>query len=1155
MKSLVLLEELHKYEMDFCHELESKEIKLLRDIKISRVQLKEITDCISVLFKSNEYEALGKKFPLTTSLFLVWSAVYDYKDGDFWGMIFDNLNIKGLSGSRKIKYQSYLGDVFLNTIRKYNLLSIDSTDSKKYLSPILMHSYISNHYAGNFFDYLNRVYTILLKNDVSEDSIERIWKDVFESEYDNKNLENEIKELEKIILELKEEKREYSIPIDMLSIDKTSIAKQERYIDKLAAEITEEEERLDNLNDTLTKLNKAIQYIDELNTPLEKLKSYKSYIINTSRLNEIIDNFNELKNTIDEKLAFLETKRRNIIKNIKGLKKQLTIEQDKVKSIKMDITTLGQGKLDDGWYVLERSKEINEQLGKLEKLLEKKRDLYELSEGIQNTSLKQVLTSSLNHLYRVDKMYFKDFIIDTFQLMDAVYKGEEADYSHPLYDVFCEWCHSYKTKTVINQPASNKDIKTLDYKDDDYSGIDEKSKYRPRMELKGLTKPNIELDFSTRSLVLNVPEQKFDSYIYVADKPKYSIVDSKGNETELPINIYFDGKALYIQELIVPIKEAKGQSFLFKYYNLRESYSLDLDSIMIFDEKGKLLLNNRLNNGLYYIICDNNWYTDFSGILDIYPHIIEGYNMYQIHLNENKAVFNNKLDNSKVEYIGSAFSEIYMEGLNIVEGITIDDIKVSTGSIPNLIIGLRDIDTTNSRLKLYLNDGLLLDQTLKELMDAEIIESSKFKAVVDLQKLFGRNIRALAYKIKILLEKTDGHLIFYEEFWNLPKTRFIFDHENLLIMMPSGSRIQYKEVVRNSREYSMSLDDEEDKEFSIYYNKVGWLKFRVEVPKFELVFKDRDGNKVEVPENLLVSELDILKDLYVSWETSSSIPKIIYLYDKDRNFETRLYLKNGKASVNLYSYYDVLCSVTDSTSLCFSWTGGSRKSNDKNIISIYKKWEVNKIEYYQMESDDEFIIELSLHSNFKKKDRKFLRVVNEGNLLFEKNIVDDKFIIYIKKSQLKSFLIDIEVGYFEDIDDFFAKETVEVIAGKKELELISKINQLDLIMKKGIVATGFKYRGKSERFKVPFIIDNIHKTEPINFIGEELYTGQVIFGNNSSQVIFYINLEKRIIPFLLDLDRDGAQYDPLTGEVFWENRSEKQIMGPIEDITYDIREE
>jgi len=1146
MKSTILLDKLYRYEKDFCDELENKEIKLLRDIKISKEKLKEITNHISKLFKSNEYKVLEEKFPVTTSLFLVWSAVYDYKDRDFWGMIFDNLNI-----SRKLKYQNYLGDIFLKTIRKYNLLSVDSNDGKKYLSPILMHGYISNYYVGDFFDYLNKVYTKLLKYDVSEDSIERIWSYIFEDEINNEKLDKEIKVLEKAISELKEEKTEYSVPEDMLYIDRMSIENQEKHINELIAKIVEEEKNLDDFNTSLIRLDQAIKYIDELHIHLENLKNFKSYIINNYDFSEIIDSFIEFKNIISGKIDLLNTKRINSTKNIKRMKNELTIKQDKVKSLKMNIIVLGKGSLEDGWYEIERIREINQKLDKLSKLLDNKRELCELSRDIQNTSLKQILTSSLNHLYKEDKIYFKDFIIDTFQMMDAVFKEEETDTSHPLYDIFCEWHKSYKTKTVISgqTPNANK----VD-KDKENESIDEKDIYRRRVVLQSFIKPKIELDIFTYRLVLNVPKQSFENEIDIDVKPKYLMADGRGNETEIPINTCFQGNTLYIEEIKIPIKNSTGQSFLFKYYNLRESYSINLDSIMIFDAKGKLISNNKLNNGLYYIVCDNSWDTDFSGILFIYPDVIEGYNLYQIHLNENKAIFKNKLNNSKVEYIGSDFSGIHLEGLNIVEGITIDGVKVSTGSFPDLIIGLRDIDTT-SKLKIYLNDGLILDQMLEDMMGTEIVKKSEFLETVNLQKVLGRNNWALTSKVKILLEGKNGEEIFYEEFWNLLKTKFIFEKECLLIKMPSGSRVQYKGIVKNSREYSIMLDSEKDEEFSIYYNRIGWVRFKVEVPRFDVTFRDRDGNIVEIPENLLVSELDILKDLYVTWETRSSIPKMIYLYDKEKIFESILYLKNGKVSANLYSYYDILNSIGDKTSLCFNWAGINRKSNEKSIINIHKQWKVSSIECYQTEEDDEFIIEISFHSNFKKENGKFLRVINDDTPLFEKEIMDDQLIIYIKKSELKSSIIDIEVGYTEEIDDFFDKKTVEVIAGKKELKLISKINQLDLIMKNGIIATGFKYRGKYERFKTPFTIGNIKKTEPINFIDEELYTGQAIIGNIYNQVIFYINLEKNIMPFLLDLDGDGAQYDPIIGEVFWETRHGKNIMGPIDDITFEIREE
>ena len=210
---------------------------------------------------------------------------------------------------------------------------------------------------------------------------------------------------------------------------------------------------------------------------------------------------------------------------------------------------------------------------------------------------------------------------------------------------------------------------------------------------------------------------------------------------------------------------------------------------------------------------------------------------------------------------------------------------------------------------------------------------------------------------------------------------------------------------------------------------------------------------------------------------------------------------------------------------------------------------------YSKEEDDEYIIELKYNCNFDFQSDKFLRVYNEDSLIFEKKLKEEQMIIYVKKAHIKSLYLDIKIVYFEEIDDIFGKTNNEIIAGQYNLKLTSRVYNLNLIKKYGLLASRFKYKGKTNEFKIPFNIENIEKTDPINFADEELYIGQVIIGNKITKVLFYLNLEDKTLPFLLDLDRDGVQYHPKSGEVFWENRSGKEIMGPIDDINYVVKEE
>ena len=152
------MEALYVYENKYKEELIENHIQILRDIKISKSELNDISKHINILFRTNNMKSLKYKFPITLSLFLVWCTVYEYKDGDMWSNIFEKLNIVGTTFKR-----NFFGNIFLDTINSYNLIEVKEGEGKKFLSPILMHGYISNHYAYDLFNYLNKIYSMFWK--------------------------------------------------------------------------------------------------------------------------------------------------------------------------------------------------------------------------------------------------------------------------------------------------------------------------------------------------------------------------------------------------------------------------------------------------------------------------------------------------------------------------------------------------------------------------------------------------------------------------------------------------------------------------------------------------------------------------------------------------------------------------------------------------------------------------------------------------------------------------------------------------------------------------------------------------------------------------------------------------------------------------------
>ena len=1148
---------LNQYEKLYKEKFEDNEIKILRDIKVSREELDEIGKCIKILYVYQEGNALKTHYPLTTSLFLVWSAVYDYKDGDLWSVIFNNLKIKNSS-----TYQQHLGDIFLYTISKYKLLSIKSNDSKKYFSPILMHGYISNHYAYSFFDYLNKVYSVLLKYDASESNIDRIWNDVFEKEINDISLGREVKQITNNVKQLEGELSYYNIPDDLLKLSRENVQEKENSLNDLNNIISKDKLKIQDLTRQANDYTQVLKYYTEIKCSITYIDNVNSNIVSSLDLEKTLDLVDYTNQELTKQINNIVEEIKKTEKEIKSTQNRLTIEEDKVKSYKMEIATIGKGNIEDGWDDIENCIEINQQLDLLNKELEEKKGLVELSQGVKNTSLRQVLTSSLNHLYKKAPELFKEFIVDSFQAIDADSKNEEIDNEYPLYDNLISWKETYKTKTIrpsytggnyYDGPNNEKtgqvpnDNLTKD-KDTDFE------ENKTRLQLDSFSQPYIAYNIATDDINIKIPEQSFYYKDSMKKRPTYYYAYKNESDNKIDIQTYVGMSKINIKEITMPIEKYSEITFKFDYINIREEYVIDLAPIMIFDNQGKLLTSNRLANGFYYVVCSNEWNSDYDGIIVSYPASLEYFKVYEIQLNEDKASFTSK-DGLVVDYIGSNMASVLLDGLNIVEGITLDDINISTGKLPQLLINLFDLDSTKNTISVYLDKVLILKNKLDEIIDADFVTKEELLIKMDLKALFGSKRKPHISKIEIIIENKHKHIVFRESFWNLYSVNFMYKNQELLVKNSYPQRIRYKDKAKNTKNATIPLNNEEGEEFSIYYKKSGWKTFKVEVPKVAYEILDKDENKVEIPDVLLTSQLDILKTLYIRWTSNSTIPKTIYLYDDKKILESRLHFKNQIVLTSLHTYYDILNTSSESNRLSFQWKGGNRNSDNKCIINIYKEWKVNNIESYVTEDEDEYVVELTYEYSFNISLKKLLRVYNDANMIFEKELEDEQMIMYIKKDELESLNINIQIVYFEETNNLFGSSIKESLAGEHSFKLPSKIHDLNIIKEQGLIARSFRYEDKDYQFKRPFIINNIKKAVPINFVKEELYRGEAVIEDKTINVLFYLNLDEKIIPFLLDTDIDGAQYQPKTGEVFWENRKDKEIMGPIDDISYIVREE
>ena len=107
-------------------------------------------------------------------------------------------------------------------------------------------------------------------------------------------------------------------------------------------------------------------------------------------------------------------------------------------------------------------------------------------------------------------------------------------------------------------------------------------------------------------------------------------------------------------------------------------------------------------------------------------------------------------------------------------------------------------------------------------------------------------------------------------------------------------------------------------------------------------------------------------------------------------------------------------------------------------------------------------------------------------------------------------------------------------------------------MQHGINLKSFSYEQKQYQLPEYYSIDHI-VMESRHFEEEELFKGIFRGNKQATEVYFYIEPESNRLPFLIDTDYDGVQYHPVTKELFWECRTDPEIMAPLDNLEYQVK--
>ncbi len=1124
------MEALLKYEERFANEIIENEIKILREIKISKEELDDIAKKLSLIFKYNK-RPLQDNFPITLSLFIVWSTVYEYS-GEMWPNISEKLE-----APLGIMDTQFLGDIFLDTLANYNLIQIKEGEGKKYLSPILMHTYISDYYAYGLFDYLNKIYDVVLEGDTSQEAIDNIWGDVFAEDIEFKNIKAEVDLLKSKKEKISREIQEYSdVDDEVKSLKPEDIEKLEIEVDELEELHRKNQEKVQSIDEKIRAYRDVEGQIIELESSFSNTNSKLDKNANEEIVEDIDNLIYEIKNIFQEKNNSLEIQKDELIKENKGLNNKIAVKREKLVSIKTRITTLGGGSLDKGWAEIEEYMKLVEELEILESQIEKKQKYANVFEFEENAGLKQILTASLFNLQKSHPKHFKEFITNTIQMMGEYFLEGEGDNNHPLYEIFIEWNNRIpegypQEKPIIVTPPGGKSTTIR----------------RKPLILQSMKKPYIALNTDSFLLNLIIPEQDFTFRQDIDERPYYGLIDKEGAISYIGMDYVYQNQNLYIKEMVIQLESTSYGYLLFQWYNLRESYNISLDEIMVFDEMGRLLNKNKIRNGYYYIVCENGWTIKDATVIDEYQ-LFNSYRIFEVYLNEEKIELYNESRNKIYSLMATHYEMFKLENYDPIEGVYSDGLPIVTGYMPELLVNQVDIDLDLIYLKIFLNDNL----TYSSLLRHSIVECGGGSiASINIYKLLG--LRNIATKVKILLVHENNGKILNEEFYFLPKVQFKYVHKGLSVKIQRGMRLSNSNCEQRNMEYIIPLENKDGEEFSIYYNHYGWVKLWVEVPVLDMKIFYGDGKEYSQGDALYGSKRDELKNLFIQWKSNSKRVRSILLFDNQHNFRTRIYMKNREGEASLEPYYD-LFNLMGEGQLCYKAEDNNILIEEGIILEIYDKWQIDNIKIYQKEEIDEFILGVEYTENFALNEPIYLEVLNENRTIIKKE-VKDQIYIYIKKKDLVSNNIGINIFYYDEYDDILGKVNEKIIAGNTKIKLKSKIDEIDKVLNNGILITGFEYKGETCKMNKPMALEIIEKADSRNFEGEEMYTSKILSNGIIQNVYFYIDTEKKVLPFLIDEDKDGAQYDPKDGQIFWEFSRDVDIKGPLEDIIYVIKEE
>lgn len=1131
-----LLDKLVEYEKRFSSEIREKNIMLLRDVRFTDEDYVEIVEIIKGLLKSKDFESIKNKGSITLSLYLVWCSIYNYKDGDMWNPILSGINVNNSPKNSRL-----IGELFLDTLKKYKLITVNDQSFKKYFSQIMLHGYISNDYSGKLFDVLNRYYENLLDRDTSISNIESVWELMF-PEDDNYKKNNPIRrKLEDEIINLENNLSEIGNTDYYIAITREELSKLENELLILNDEIEEKclikIDRIITIDDQLEFIKLSDEMLTKINDISNRDTDFK--IVDNDLICYLQNSFIEIKKEAMQRKMQEDDEFEELNSIIQKLRYEQSIRNKKISDIKNKISILGSGDLDTGLELLGEINDLKSQISFKKKELENINKIIMINDDINHTSFTQTFTASLNYLRQASPEIFKTFMIEALQMMDMYFKHHEIDSDYMLSDQFINWYNEGMSKQnyKVNSYSPNNTDKESDSIANNYKS---KNKYKIHEHF---IHPALELKSDKRTLELVIPQKVFSRTKFNHINPICKLIyENKSiKDIELIASSQYNDTIVY--EYKSDITNLLSSVNIY-WQNIRDYFEVSFDGPVVFDINGKRVHNQVLGNGIYNILINSDWSTHDSYISKL-ESSIPGYYIYEVELNETSLLFFNEFDKESYCFNASKYNTINVEGLNIAEGITSKGLEVITGNLPRIVYNKQVIDDED--LSLYINIDNFTKYEYKLIDKSESEEINKNVFILDLNTIIEKSAHPLELEFCIK-DNLDNILLCHKNIWT-SNTEFKYENNEIIIKYPSKARVKHPLAAVINGKARVPLLNTTSEEIEVYYDRHGAVKYEAEIPSLNFYFNDSSGVSFDIDTECLKDELIKLKDSYINFEVKGSIARAVELKSCDNSFNITLPLKQNKSKIRIDEIRDLFCDSCDEDALLFRWAGKESNGNFSEIIKIHRMWSISDLDIYQEEQEAQYLIELTYNQNFEYKGKKYIQVINQGSTVFEKELENDTKIFYIKKDSITNQ--DIEITIYRK-SEYGLFGSSKIVVGKINVVLNSIMKEIEDIKLNGLTLTSFMYTKKNYILNSPLKIINITDLETKNFKDESVFKGEINIAGLFSEVIIYIDFERKRLPLLLDNDRDGAQCDSETMEVFWEMRKGSSIIGPIEDFTYEI---